>query len=247
MQYRLASFLSLLGFLIEPVVLLVVWRTVAEATGGIGGYDLNAITAYYIVWTLVRAMNLALSPDVWGWWIQDGRLSNFLLEPANVFWRTIWNFAGNKLVWVVQWVPIGAGLYFIFRPQIEMGWTNVAGFVVAVWLGYAVRASVLFAMGLVAFWTTRAKALFDLIVALEILLSGRLVPMGVMPQWVQTISAWMPFKWAFQFPIDVLIGQVNTDEMLRGIGTQVLWVGLLAAVIKLTWDRATRRYSAVGS
>ena len=38
LQYRTAAFMLLLGFLIEPIVYLVVWRTVAEAQGGaIGG------------------------------------------------------------------------------------------------------------------------------------------------------------------------------------------------------------------
>jgi ABC-2 type transport system permease protein len=247
LQYRLASFLTLVGFLIEPVVLLVVWRTVAEASGGIGGYDLNAITAYYIVWTLVRAMNLALSPDVWGWWIQNGRLSQLLLEPANVFWRTAWSFVGQKFLNIAQWLPIGAVLYWIFRPEVALTWQQVVGFAVAVWLGYAVRAATLFAFGLVGFWTTRANALFQLLVALEILLSGRLVPMGVMPLWVQAVSNWTPFKWAFQFPIDVLIGQVTTQEMVKGFGFQLLWVAGLATVIKVVWSWATRRYSAVGS
>ena len=62
-QYRVTTYFLLIGFLIEPVVYLVVWRTVAEAQGGaIGGYTVAAFTSYYIVWTLVRAMNVASAP-----------------------------------------------------------------------------------------------------------------------------------------------------------------------------------------
>jgi ABC-2 type transport system permease protein len=51
--------------LIEPFVYLVVWRTVAESAGDVGGYDVAAFTSYFIVWTLVRNMNLAQSPYGW--------------------------------------------------------------------------------------------------------------------------------------------------------------------------------------
>ena len=36
-QYRGAAFISVLGFLIEPIVYLIVWRTVAEQAGDING------------------------------------------------------------------------------------------------------------------------------------------------------------------------------------------------------------------
>jgi len=51
--------------LIEPFVYLVVWRTVAESAGDVGGYDVAAFTSYFIVWTLVRNVNLAQSPYGW--------------------------------------------------------------------------------------------------------------------------------------------------------------------------------------
>lgn len=45
MQYRWAEFFNLLGFPVEPVVYLVVWRTVAEQGGPIGGYGVAEFTS----------------------------------------------------------------------------------------------------------------------------------------------------------------------------------------------------------
>ncbi len=66
-QYRGAAFISILGFLIEPIVYLIVWRTVTSQTGAINGYGVTEFTSYYIVWTLVRVFNLALAPGAWAW------------------------------------------------------------------------------------------------------------------------------------------------------------------------------------
>lgn len=247
MQFRIVGFLQLLGFLIEPVVLLVVWRTVAATSGSIGSYSSDEIVAYYVVWTLVRAMNLALTPFVWEWWIQYGRVSHLLMHPRSVYWRTAMNFAGMKLLWFTLWLPVGGTLFAVFRPDITFTWrTFVFGFV-ALWGAYFVRASYQFALGLIGFWTTRVSALFEVIFMSEILLSGRLVPLSVMPAWVRSVSDVLPFQWTFQFPIEVIIGRLDTSEVVAGFGYQLGWTLLLAAIIGIVWKRAVRRYTAVGS
>ena len=247
LQYRVSVFFQLLGFLIEPVVYLVVWRTVAEKAGTVGGYDVADFTAYYIVWTLVRNMNLALTPYVWEWWIQRGRVSDALLKPVHIYHRELASFGGMKIVWILLWIPIAIGLTIAFRPSLDPTWFEIATFAVAIWTGYVVRHSILFVVGLISFWTTRASALFEIVVALELLLSGRLVPLSVMPQWVQDVAAVLPFKWTFQFPIETLIGKLSPEEILVGLVAQVFWIGVLAGAIVLIWRRAIRRYTAVGA
>ena len=62
---------------------------------------------------------------------------------------------------------------------------------------------------MLCFWTTRGAAIFDLWMTLELLLSGRLVPMPLMPDWVQEVARFLPFQWAFYFPIETLVGDYS--------------------------------------
>ena len=39
---------------------------------------------------------------------------------------------------------------------------------------------------MVTFWTTRVSAMFEAFFAAELLLSGRLLPVALMPDWAQT-------------------------------------------------------------
>lgn len=246
-QYRLPAFFNLAGFMIEPVVYLVVWRTVAQQSGAIGGYGVKEFTSYYIVWTLVRVMNLALAPGAWDWWIQNGRIANELLHPVGIYHRQLANFAGGKVVWMVMWIPMALFLGVVFRPELAPSILQGVSFFFAIWLGYWIRFNVLWLMGLISFWTTKAQALIEVVIALEVLLSGRLVPMAVMPDWVAAISAWLPFKWTFQFPIEALIGQLSDEEVLVGLGIQLAWGVGTAALIGLLWKSAVKRFTAVGS
>jgi len=46
-QYRMATMMMLLGFLVEPIVYMAVWTSVSEAQGGeIAGYTTGALAAY---------------------------------------------------------------------------------------------------------------------------------------------------------------------------------------------------------
>src|SRR6185295_17251259 len=65
-QYRVANYFYMIGMIAEPVIYLVVWSTVATQEGGeVGGFTPGDFAAYYIVWTLVQNMNIALTP--WAW------------------------------------------------------------------------------------------------------------------------------------------------------------------------------------
>ena len=69
---------------------------------------------------------------------------------------------------------------------------------------------------MVTFWTTRVSAIFELAVALELLLSGRLVPLELMPDWAQDVAAFLPFQWSFYFPIQALVGDYSTRSCSAG-------------------------------
>src|SRR5574341_553622 len=83
-QYRVANYFYMIGMIAEPVIYLVVWSTVARTQGGVvGGYTPGEFAAYYIVWTLVRNMNIVLTPYAWEHRIREGRLAAELLRPVH--------------------------------------------------------------------------------------------------------------------------------------------------------------------
>jgi ABC-2 type transport system permease protein len=246
LQYRTAAVVGLIGFLIEPVIYLAVWRTVADAQGVVGGYDSNDFTAYYIVWSLVRVMNLALTPYAWEWRIRGGRLNDLLTRPVHPFHHDFSFFAGQKPVWIGFWIPLAVVLWFTFRPEVDLSVGRSLVFVVTIFAAFAIRHLFLFLLGAVNFWTTRTSALFELNVAVEVLLSGRLVPLSLMPDWVQRLSDFLPFQWTFLFPIETMIGRRDWDDIWLGLCAQAGWILGLSVLVRLVWGRAIRRYTAVG-
>ena len=116
-QYRVANYFYMLGMVAEPVIYLVVWTTIADQSGGsVQGISAGEFAAYYIVWTLVRNMNIVFGAPFWEWRIREGELSGQLLRPLHPLHYDIAYFAGWKVVVIALWLPIGAALTLIFDP-----------------------------------------------------------------------------------------------------------------------------------
>jgi ABC-2 type transport system permease protein len=246
-QYRGPNYFYMIGMVAEPVVYLVVWSSIARSQGGeVAGYTPGAFAAYYIVWTLVRNINIVFTPYGWEERIKQGQLSGDLLRPIHPIHYDLAFFAGWKVVVIVLWLPIAAVLSLAFHPSLSPTALQCVVFFFALWGAYLIRSLNMWVVGMITFWTTRVNAIFDVIFVAELLLSGRLVPLAVMPQWAQTLTWFFPFRWTFAFPITALVGPITNEELLGGLLMQLFWIGVGALAVRVVWKRAVRRFSAVG-
>jgi ABC-2 type transport system permease protein len=247
LQYRAANYFYMIGMVAEPVVYLVVWSTIADSSGGeVEGYTAGTFAAYYIVWTLVRNMNIVFTPYGWEERVKQGQLAGQLLQPVHPIHHDLAWFAGWKVVVIVLWLPIAAVLTIAFRPTLDPSVLQCVTFFFAIWGAYLIRSLFLWVLGMVTFWTTRVSALYETYFVAELLLSGRLVPMELMPQWVQNVANLLPFQWTFGFPITALVGPIDNDELLAGLGAQLVWIAIGALLVHVVWRAGIKRFSAVG-
>lgn len=245
-QYRAANYFYMIGMVTEPVVYLVVWSTIAEEQGGsVGGFTPGTFAAYYIVWTLVRNMNIVFTPFGWEHRIREGALSSQLVRPLHPIHYDLAYFAGWKIVVIVMWLPLAAVLTWIFKPELDPSAAQMAAFAAAIWGAYLIRSLLLWCLGMITFWTTRISAIFEMFFAAELLLSGRVVPMRLMPEWVQTVAKFLPFESTFGFPITALVGPVTNQELIDGLIRQAVWIAIGSGLVAIMWKRAVKTYTAV--
>ena len=247
-QYRVANYAYMLGMVTEPIIYLVVWSTVADSQGGsVGGFTSAQLAGYYIVWTLVRNMNIVFTPYGWEWRIREGHLAGMLLRPVHPIHYDLAYFAGWKVVVVVLWLPLAALLSLAFHPAFQLGPASAAAFLAAIWGAYLIRSMFLWVLGMITFWTTRVGAIYALWFTLELLLSGRLVPLALMPAWSRTLADALPFQWTFGFPIETLVTGMTGPQLAAGLGMQALWTAVGAGLVAVVWRFGIRRFSAVGT
>ncbi len=247
-QYRVGNYLYMIGMVAEPVIYLVVWTTIANQQGGqVDGITAGDFAAYYIVWTLVRNMNIIFTPYGWEERIRQGELSGMLLRPIHPITWDLGYFAGWKFVVIVLWLPIAFVLGLLFHPVIDPTPLDIAVFGLAIWGAYLIRSVFYWTVGMITFWTTRVGPIFELFITAELLLSGRLVPLTLMPDWAQRLADVLPFKYSFYFPIEALVGNLSDQDLYAGLAMQLFWIVLGSVVVRIVWRFAVRKYGAVGN
>jgi len=244
-QYRSFFFILAFGWMIQPLIYLLVWTT---AAGGktIGGITRGEFVAYYLVLILVNQITYAQTNWTVGDLVRYGQMNRLLIRPISPFYDTLSSEVAGKVVYMIFDLPIVLGLALILRPEMHTTWQAWLGFIPALLLAWALRFFWGYWLALLAFWTTRADALLTLQDSLVFLLAGQVAPVVLLPGLLRTAAEILPFRYMVGFPVEVLTGQVPHAGIVTGLTVQVGWLALALALTALLWRLGLRRYSAVG-
>jgi ABC-2 type transport system permease protein len=247
-QYRAALVIWLIGHVLEPLIYLVVWDTVARSSGGrVGGFATGDFAAYFIVLMLVNHATFTWIMWEYDYRVRHGSLSFMLLRPIHPIHADIADNISFKLLTFTVLLPTAAGLAVAFRPTFHVVPWAVAAFVPALALAFVVRFLVEWTLALAAFWTTRVSAINQIYYVAALFLSGQVAPLSLFPFSVQVVAMLLPFRWVIGFPVELLLGRLTPGEALAGFAAQSVWLLLSLALLKMAWRAGVRRYSAVGS
>ena len=248
LQYRAALLIWTIGHVLEPVIYLVVWSTVAQSSGGrVGGYVTGDFAAYFITLMLVNHATFSWHMWEYDYRVRQGTLSFALLRPVHPIHADIADNVSFKLITFVVMLPTAAGLAILFRPTAHLlPWALVA-FVLALLLAFAVRFLVEWTLALAAFWTTRVSALNQMYYVVALFLSGQIAPLELFPLPIQVVAALLPFRWMIGFPVELVLGRLTPTQALTGFAAQAIWLAISLALVKIVWRAGVRLYSAVGA
>jgi len=248
LQYPAATVIWLIGGVLEPVIYLVVWTTVARLQGGeVGGLGPPAFAAYYIALMLVQHWTFTWIMWEYEYLIRDGTLARRLMRPVHPIVNDLADNIAYKLLASVAMIPAAIVMVFAFHPQFGGSWASVLAFLPAFLLAFVLRFALEWTLAMVAFWTTRIGAINQAYFTAFLFLSGRMAPLALMPRFVQELASILPFRWMLSFPLDVLLGRATGEKILRGYVAQLVWISVSVAAARLAWRSGVRRFSAVGS
>jgi ABC-2 type transport system permease protein len=77
-------------------------------------------------------------------------------------------------------------------------------------------------------------------------LAGLVIPVPLMPGWMQQIVYLLPFHWTADFPFRVFTGNISAPEAVKGLMIQIIWLAALIAFGKIAMDKALRRIVVQG-
>lgn len=248
LQYRAANLIWLIGAVLEPVIYLIVWDTVAEVQGGdVGGFTGSDFAAYFLALMVVDRLTFTWIMWEYEFMIREGRLAQRLMRPLHPFWVDVMDNLAYKGFIMVVLIPTVIVLVLIFRPTFETTLPDLVAFVPALVLAFILRFCLEWTLAMAAFWTTRTNAINQVYFVIFLFFSGRLAPLELLPGFAQTMANLLPFRWMLSFPLEVLLGRLSAQEIGVGYLMQLGWMAIVLLLLPAAWRIGVRQFSAVGT
>lgn len=228
-----------------PLIMYAMWSTLAREAP-IGRFDERTFAGYFLSTLVVRQLSAS-----WVVWelnehIRSGQLSTTLLRPVHPLLFFAAENLGALPFRVAVLAPLVAAAIF-FVPNIQLVATpgNLALYFITIILAWILTFAVQAMIGVLALYTQQSLSFQDAWFGLWALFSGYLVPLELMPK-VHTAALWLPFRAMGSLPTEIILGLLDRDDIVRGIGAQIAWVVVTFLLLRITWAAAIRRFEAYG-
>ena len=248
-QYRANLIMYIFYWLVSPIIYLAVWTSIANANGDVNGLTANDFITYYMILLICDQLTSNIIIHIFAYKIQDGTLSGELIKPIHpMLTNTLVNDIAFKSLNMMILTPIWIILALLFKPDFAS--VSIEGILLsipALLLGYMINFLLSGTITSVAFWTTRVYSIHEFYYACILLFAGQFVPLQLMPQVIQSIARFLPFQLFMYLPIQIIQGNLNTNEILQGYLTGVLWLVAALILFRWVWREGVKRFSAVGA
>jgi ABC-2 type transport system permease protein len=224
------------------IVFAALWSSATAARGGvIAGYGYAAMMWYVVG---AEAAVIAINPrliETIGTAVGDGTIATEMLRPASVVGFRMAAELGEAAVRLICALVVGIAFAIAVvgpPPNAAAGIAAVPAALVAVMCSLAAQH----AFAAAAFWLDDAKSSWFLYQKLIFLLGGMLLPLELLPGWLEQAARILPFWTMAYVPARLLSGHADLELLLVQAG----WLIVLAAGAVCAFRAGERRLQVAG-
>jgi ABC-2 type transport system permease protein len=244
LEYRADFFLMIAKYMLSVMITGAVWVTVAHEHPS-ATLNASQLLSYYCLaamwYGFTNFHTWDLEADIY-----RGRLAKYLTRPTNVFWH----YAAFALGGIMTGATLRIALLAVVVIALRISLTLSIGYL-PIALAYLVL-SFLFAYcfftlcSSCAVWITQASSLRFIATFLFRFCSGLYAPLHLMPTLWQHILWWTPFPYAFYVPIQVLMGNYRSEQIVSSLLILASWTVIMFVANRIVWKIAMRAFEGVG-
>lgn len=243
LQYRAAHMVNNVASAIFGFIYIAIWQAAAAGEGA-GAYS-APIMAQWIAFNQVMLWVAVFLPFGLGIpeMVRTGAVSLEMLRPLDFHLLVISRELGT--VWYNLWyrtAPLALVFALVIGVQAPQRlWTYpllLCAMLLAVYIGLCQQ----YLVGLTSFWTVEARWAWQLLNTLQIVLSGFMVPIELLPAPFSQIARVLPFAPLHHDPTRIYLELAGAEALVW----PVVWAVLLTIICRLLTGSARRRLEVQG-
>jgi ABC-2 type transport system permease protein len=222
------------------------WHAVYAEQNSIGGLELQQ-TINYIM--LTQSLGSVIGNGVlWmiGYWVREGMISIELMRPLDFQARVYAQELGGLFTAFTTVIPLLLLAVLAFGLQLPADPLVWLCYLISTILGHAVMFLFMWIVACLTFYITEVWGLGVLMWSLQDFFSGALIPLVMLPTWLQTLAAALPFGQSVFVPISILSGVMPLSAVPSLWLVQAAWIVGLLFASRFVFSRAVRKVTVQG-
>jgi ABC-2 type transport system permease protein len=227
---------------------LLAWMAIFDFAGAekLAGWGEREMAAYYVLVFLIGLVADIQFHYEMSAMVHMGTLSQWLIRPLSFLETTVSHVIARFALLLIPGGVLALLCFWLFPSAFAaLSLSSVIRALLTLPLALTIFALLSVSVGMLAFWIIKTDSIFALTMLILEFFGGRLLPLDLLPGWLERVSRFLPLRFALAGPVEAILkpGMVALLPLLVGQG---LWCLLLFGLIILLWRAGIRRYDAVG-
>ena len=239
-------FQELISLPVRFVILCFVWISIFKVlqSDTINGFSLWEMIIYYFVYSIITHITMyyrSLPRIIWTE-ITEGNLSKFICRPISYIKYHFFYGLGYTYYSAIICISLVLLISLIFLHSNSLIITSL--FLAAVFNGVVITFFLYANIGFLTFWTESIFGYRDLFVHVSAIISGGVIPLSFMPQSVQRMSLFLPFRYTIYEPIQILFAHYSIKDSVFALFMQIIMILFLSCITNMVWKIGIKKYEA---
>ncbi len=222
------------------------WRAVYSGTAVLGGLTLAQTITYIVLARLFAPLVETRLIFYLGFLLRQGQVAVELTRPLDLQLRMMVETFGDLGAFALRRLPLFLLAWLFFGLHLPSDPAVWAAFLVTLLLGEIVLFLFDWMFASLAFYVTETWGLSVVRIGVASFFSGALVPLSMMPGWLQNVAAVLPFAQVIAVPVSLLSGITPLADAPHLWLIQLIWILALLVLSRLVFNVALRQVTVQG-
>lgn len=244
--YRFDHYMGIFSTCLQVFIFWSIYKTLYGGAGDVDGITMAMVTTNFIMSLGLRSafsINEYYLPSR----ISNGSIGNELLKPINFKGIMLAEDFGNicfKLIF--QFIPALLIAIFTVGMLKPVSIFAFVCFIISAILGFFVLWCISFLVQTTSFWIINVWSIITIKNVFINVLSGSMLPLWFMPDWMQGVIKFTPFSSIYFTPVQIYLGEISGMGILISFMKQCLWILFLYSIGEFLWKKGIKKLVVQG-
>lgn len=246
MVYKVDCIMGIINTLILFITFYCIYKALYGSNSEVDGITFSMVSTNFIL-SLGLSHAFSFDDEFLQNKLREGAIVNEFIKPVNFIFRMLAENLGDSIFKVCfNFFPTLILVICFIKLEKPAGVVEFILFLVSIVFGYLILWNLNVIVQMCAFWIFNNWGIAIIKNLLVNVLSGAMLPLWFMPEYVMRIIEYTPFDSIYFTPIKIFLGQMSGNEIVYNFGRQFIWIIILYLIGDALWKKGQRKLIVQG-